>query len=253
MWTEEDFIVLEQEEREITDEAILIMLLILMGVKDDIEKELRAFYQEYGQDGVVTYSEARKWISEQDHQRRLTALILFVGGTFTYALAEMEKQFRNFLTSVVNKEITFFGVKLDIDKLLSRKWGVDDLNWLQRLESDVDLWKAHINNDIKRAMLQRKSINEVVKQLNRRFKSIDAVLTRLGLTESTAVGSLSRKDIFRELGIAKYQFYTKADERTCETCGEMHGRIFPMSVYEVGVTASPLHPRCRCYEIPIRD
>lgn len=253
MWTEEDFIALEQEEREITDDAILIMLLILAGVKGDIEKELRAFYQKYGQDGVVTYSEARKWISEQDHQRRLTALTLFVGGVFTSALMDVEKEFRKFLTDVVSKEITFFGVKLDVEKVLSRKWGTDNSYWLKRLEDDIQLWTVTINNDVKRAMLQHKSIDDVLKQLNKRFGSIDKVLQKLGITESTAIGSLSRKDIFRELGITKYQFYTKDDERRCETCGALHGHIFPMSAYEVGVTASPIHPWCRCWEVPIRD
>ena len=253
MWTEEEFIALEQEEREITDEAILVMLLILAGVKGDIEEELRAFYQKYGQDGVVTYSEARKWISERDHQRRLTYLLGFVGVAFVSALSDIETHFRRFLTDVIGKESTFFGVKVDVDKLLSRKWGVDDLYWLQRLEADVDLWKATIGNDIKRAMLQHKSIDDVIKQLEIRFGSIDKVLQKLGLTESTAVGSLSRKDIFRELGITKYQFYTKDDERRCETCGALHGHIFPMSAFEVGVTASPIHPHCRCWEVPIQE
>lgn len=67
MYTEEQFINLEQEERELTDEAIAIMLLILANIKGDLEKELQSFYQKYGKDGVVTYSEARKWVSEQDH------------------------------------------------------------------------------------------------------------------------------------------------------------------------------------------
>lgn len=251
MHTEEDYIVLEQEERAITDEAILLMLLVLAGIKGDIEKELRAFYQQYGRDGVVTYSEARKWISQQDHQRRLTVLTLFVSGAFASALGDIETHFRRFLTDVVGKESTFFGVTLDVEKLLSRKWGADDLYWLQRLEADIDLWKVYVNNDIKRSMLQQKNIEDVIKLLEKRFNNINGVMERLGLTESTAVGSMSRRDAFSQLGITKYQFYTNPDEQRCETCGSMHGIIFPISAYEVGVTASPIHPRCRCWEVPI--
>ena len=253
MWTEEEFTSLEQEEREITDEAILLMILIIAGIKGDIEKELRAFYQEYGKDGVVTYSEARKWISHQDHQRRLTALSLIVSGAFTSALVGIETHFRNFLTDIVDKESTFFGVKVDVAKLLKRKWGADDLYWLQRLEADVQLWQTVINNDIKRSILQKKNINDIINLLEKRFSNINGVLERLGLTESTAVGSMSRLEIFKELGITKYKFYTKPDERRCETCGALHGLVFPISAYEVGVTASPIHPRCRCWEVPIVD
>lgn len=253
MYTDEKFEELERQEREITDEAILLMLLVLANLKGDLETELRDFYSKYGKDGVVTYAEARKWISAQDHRRRLTALAAVISGAFVYALADMETHFRRFLTDVIGKEATFFGVTVNVDKLLTRKWGVDDLYWLQRLENDVRLWQVHINNDVKRALLQRKSIDEVLKQLDKRFSSIGTVLETLGLSESTAVGSLSRHEIFKELGITKYQFYTKPDERRCETCGAMHGLIFPMSAYEVGSTASPLHPRCRCWEVPIRD
>lgn len=253
LYTEEEFIDLEHEERELTDAAILALILILADVKDNLEKELRNFYSKYGKDGVVTYAEARKWISEQDHQRRLTALIMVVGGAFASALTEIEPHFRRFLIEVIGKESTFFGVKLDVDKILSRKWGLDDLYWLERLEADVDLWATYISNDIKRAIHQGKSIDYVLKQLDKRFGSINTILERLGLTESTAVGSLSRKEIFKELGITKYQFYTKPDERRCETCGSMHGLIFPISAYEVGVTASPIHPRCRCWEVPIME
>ena len=96
-------------------------------------------------------------------------------------------------------------------------------------------------------------IDDVIKQLDKRFNSIEKVLDTLVLSESTAIGSMARRLAFRELGINKYQFFTRADERTCEVCGGMHGLTFPISAFEVGVTASPLHPRCRCWEIPIMD
>lgn len=253
MWNEEDFIALEQEELEITEEAIVIAILILSGIKENLEKELRDFYSRYGKDGVVTYAEARKWVSEKDHRRRLTVLTLLVGATFESAFTEWENHFRKFLIEVIGKESTFFGIKVDVDKLLTKKWDFNDLYWLERLEYDVDLWKATIASDIKQAMLRGNSLDNILKQLKKRFKSIESTLTTLGLSESTAVGSLARQEIFKELGIGKYQIYTKVDERRCETCGDLHGQIFPMSAYEVGVTASPFHKRCRCWEVPILE
>ena len=101
--------------------------------------------------------------------------------------------------------------------------------------------------------LETVDVTAVLNLLDKRFDSIESIIQTLGLTESTAVGSLARRKIFAELGIAKYRFYTRPDERRCETCGSMHGLIFPISAYEVGVTASPIHPRCRCWEVPIMD
>ena len=254
MHTEEEFTQLEQEERQLTDEAIAIILLILATVKGNLKKELRNFYSKYGKDGVVTYAEARKWISEQEHSRRLTALLIYLSGEFEGASSDIKITFEAMLKSVINKEVEFFDVEIDnCDKLIETKWGNDDSNWLSRIDEDIALWIVCIANDLKRAMLQHKPLDSVLKQLDKRFKSIESIVTTLGLSESTAVGSLARRKIFGELGITKYQFYTKPDERRCETCGAMHGLVFPISAYEVGVTASPIHPRCRCWEVPIKD
>ena len=253
MYTEEQFIELEQEERTLTDEGILAMILLLGIVKGNLENELRAFYQKYGKDGVVTYSEARKWVSEQDHTKRLTALTMYMSGEFEKILPQVTDEFEKLLRGVIEKESGFFNIEVEEDKVLQKKWGNDESTWDERLEDDILLWILYFANDWKRAMLQRKHIDDVLKQLDKRFTSIESIIKTLGLSESTAVGSLARQKIFKELGITKYQFYTKADERTCETCGSMHGLIFPMSAYEVGVTASPVHPRCRCWEVPIRD
>lgn len=253
MYTEEEFERVEQEERLLTDEQIAIMLVLLDALGSDLENELRNFYQKYGKDGVVTYSEARKWVSEQDHRRRLTVLMLFVNDRFSSLLTKLQIPFETMQRNVIGKEIEFFGVEVDVDALVLAVWGADSLNWLDRLTNDVNLWKYRVMGEIKQALHKGSSINEIIEIINNRVKSMKKVLNSLGLTESTAIGSEARREIFKELGITKYRFYTKADERTCETCGALHGLTFPISAYEIGVTASPCHPRCRCWEEPITE
>lgn len=251
MYTDEQFEQLEQEERNLTDEAIALMILVLASTKTNLERELRSFYQKYGKDGVISYSDVRKWVSEKDHRRRLSVLLLLVSGEFNSALSNINPQFKSFLGEVISKESGFFDVELDVDDVLSKAWGTDDTTWLERLENDVVLWNAYISNDLKRSFLRREHIDKVIERLDKRFDSIESILKKLAYTESTAVGSLARREIFKELGVTKYRYYAREDERTCEVCGSMHGLTFPMTAYEVGVTASPMHPFCRCYEIPI--
>lgn len=255
MHTEAEYIKLEETEREITDEAILAMIALLASVKSNLEYELRNFYSKYGKDGIITYAEARKWISDNDHRRRLTVLLMYVSEKFDEVRNELTPEFKGMLEDVIGKEIKFFDVDAsDIsDKPLNESWGADEKTWRERLEDDVAIWCAYILFDIKQAFHKRQDIEALLSKLDKRFKSMNYLLTTLGLSESTAIGSMARRMIFRQLGITKYQFYTKADERRCEVCGAMHGLIFPISAYEVGVTASPLHPRCRCWEVPIVD
>lgn len=253
MWSDEQFEKLEEEERSHTNEAILAMSLVINNAKDDIEKELQSFYQKYGKDGVITYQEARKWVSEQDRRRRMTVLYLTIGGIFATTLIKLSPKFENFLKDIVKMEGDFFDIDVDPLEVIYKKWGVDGLNWLDRLDDDIDLWTRVILNDLKKSFLRKDNLKDVMDQVNKRFDNIQRVLDRLGITESTAIGTMARREVFKELGIKKYRFYTRADERTCEQCGGLHGLIFPISAYEVGVTASPIHPRCRCWEVPIVD
>ena len=253
MYSEEELDKLEQEEYDLTEESLIILLLLLSSLKEDLQGELQKFYQKYGSDGIVTYQEARKWVSDKDHRRRLTVLLLTITDKFDLTLPQLNSKLKSLLTKISGKESDFFNVEINVDKTLNTKWGVDDSKWSDRLADDVLLWTAYIMNDIKRSMIKRDNIEKVLKQVDKRFDTIENVLNastiltrnvleRLVLSESTAVGSIARKEIFKELGVEKYQFFTRADERTCDVCGSLHGVIFPMSAYEVGVTASPVHP-----------
>lgn len=253
MYTDTEFERLEEEEHSLTMEEVALMLLLLGTLQSSLEKELRQFYQKYGKDGVVAYRDVRKWVSKKDRRKRLAVLLLFINEKFTSLLDELKSHFTMFLTGVTNKEREFFNVTLDDENLLLTKWGTDNLNWLDRLTDDVELWPQYIALDIKRSILRQDDIESVLKLVNKRFTSIEQILQRLAITESTAMNSIARRRIFKELGVTKYRFYTRADERTCEICGSMHGLVFPISSYEIGVNASPMHPRCRCWEVPIVD
>lgn len=250
--TEENFEQLEQEERFITDEAILLMIALLGTTKTNIRLELLDFYQRYGKDGVVTYQEARKWVGAGNKRKRLTILSEFVSSEFQKTLAHLTPEFKGMLVKIIKLEGDFFDLDLDTD-ILDTKWGADNKNWNDRLKNDVKLWRFRIWSDIVQSLIKRESIDKVLERLDSRFTSAEKVLKALVLTESSAMGSLSRNAIFDELGVTKYKFYAMYDERRCDQCGSLHGLVFPMSAYQPGVTASPIHTHCRCWEVPIVD
>lgn len=249
MYTDERFEQLEQEELEITEEELAVMLSLLTLTKSSLEKEIRDFYSKYGKDGVVTYQEARKWVSSTDHRRRLTVLLLDINESFDELYDNLTPRFRELLERVAHKEFDFFGVDIP-EEIDTVHWGADDMSWEERLDEDIQLWKYQTQNQLKRSLLQRATLEGVAEWVDDYFGYMSRVLKRLGITESTAWGSFVRQDIFKRLGVSKYRFYTQADERTCEVCGSMHGLVFPVSAMVIGSTASPLHPNCRCFEIP---
>lgn len=253
IYDEEALDELEQEEHSVVDEFLLLLFGLMLGVRSHLENELRTFYQKYGKNNVVTYQQARKHVSTNDHRKRLNVLLLLISAYFDDAKSTLTPHFKSALTQGIKKELGFFDVDLDIEDILNTPWGVDDATWLTRLENDVDLWSTTISTDVKRALHRHDDLETVLSQLDKRFTSIEKVLKKLLSTEVTAVDSIARRQIFKELGVTKYKFYAREDERTCDICGSLHGLIFPVSAYEIGVTASPIHSHCRCWEVPIKE
>ena len=70
------------------------------------------------------------------------------------------------------------------------------------------------------------------------------------MTEMAAVSSTAQKDCFDELDVEEFEIVATLDDRTSEICREMDGKHFPMSQYEIGVTAPPFHVRCRTVTVP---
>lgn len=243
---------LEQEEHALTEETLVLLLLLLVAFHSELEAEIRSFFQKYGKNGVVTYADARKYVSSKDRRRRLNVLITWLHDRIVRFYYDANPKFLLMLRSVIKKESDFFGVDVDATDF-NMRWGADNADWDDRFKDDLLLWEAYLANEIKRGILTRSSVDKILEQIDKRVTSIEGVLRGLATTETTAIGTLARREIFKELGVTKYQYFARADERTCDVCGSMHGLIFPMTAYEPGVTASPLHPRCRCYEIPLKD
>lgn len=252
MYREEELKKLVEEEDSQTEEEILLLLATLHTTLSELENELRVFYQKYGKDGVVTYAEARKWVSSNNHLKRLVFLNQGISDIFESGFNSFEKIFKSHLSSIVRKEAKFFGVKLDVDAILNAPWGADELSALQRLVAYRNKWTQMVNIDLKRSILRQDSIVDVLTGLSKRGNTMDWQFKRLLRSESNAVSSLSRKIIYTELGYERYKFI-HVDKCHCEECSSMDGCEFPVSEYVVGVTANPLHPNCLDTTIPIME
>ncbi len=73
---------------------------------------------------------------------------------------------------------------------------------------------------------------------------------RLIMTEAAAFSSAAQKDSFTELGVERFKVVAAFDKDTCDICGAMDGQVFKMPEYQVGLTAPPFHPWCRCCTCP---
>lgn len=73
---------------------------------------------------------------------------------------------------------------------------------------------------------------------------------RVVYTEAAYFQGLAQNKCYNELGVERYQFLCELNLHTCSVCQELDGKVFSMEERRVGVNAIPMHPRCRCVEIP---
>lgn len=76
-------------------------------------------------------------------------------------------------------------------------------------------------------------------------------LTSLLRTESDTAQAEASVDVYEAAGIPKYRYCAMLDDRTCDKCRELDGKIFLITEKQPGVNFPRIHPRCRCYVEPI--
>ena len=119
-----------------------------------------------------------------------------------------------------------------------------------------NLWinRAKLKNamvqELTQMIIQGKGVKETSKALSKRLEADYKNCLRLIHTEHSYFMSEATAKAYEELEVEYYQYSSALDKRTCESCGALDGEIFKLVDRTVGVNASPLHPLCRCTELP---
>ncbi len=131
-------------------------------------------------------------------------------------------------------------------KAMSKAWVADGLTFSERI------WGKHraglINNLHKgliQSIIKGESSEVFAKFVAKKYNVSKGQALRLVKTESAYFINESQRVAFELAGVKYYQIVAVLDERTSDICRHMNGKVFKLSDYEVGVTASPFHANCR--------
>lgn len=240
----------EKEQYTLTVDAFRRITEEMYGANSDVKKEIEDFVRRYGRDGVVTYKEARKWVSRDDHRRRMTVLLMAITTIYMSMFGKISKITEEHLNTIAENEYSLFGVKPnegEIAKIMEKPWGIQDMSWRDHLDEYPKKWNSVHMAAVRLAFLRRDGIDKIIKEYEERAEKERRIIKSLLETESTAIGTLARGEILKEIGDVRYRIYTRVDERRCAHCASMHGMVFPFSAFKVGETAPPFHARCRCW------
>ena len=232
---------IEREERDDTEEAIALMLAILTELEADILDEVRLFYGRYGRDGIVTYTRARQYVSNKDHRRKINLLLAALDDALSDGVSHLELELWYIIDEILGREHQAWDADYDSSQYYGVDW-LDGRTWKDRLWDDKALWLSTLMTDIKLAMVRGQHLDSLLQQLSKRFKQMGNAINTLVQGETVFLRTHARINLFKQAGIKRYRYYTQEDERVCGTCGPLNDRVFPVTQYEPGVTAPPIHP-----------
>jgi SPP1 gp7 family putative phage head morphogenesis protein len=137
-----------------------------------------------------------------------------------------------------------------ISKVIKKPWAADGKNFSERIWGNRQRLVNELNQTLTQGIIlgqdPQKAIDSIAKKMN--TSKVNA--GRLVMTEQAYFAGEARKDCFKELDVEEFEVVATLDSRTSEICQDMDGKHFPMSQWEVGVTAPPFHVNCRSCTAP---
>ena len=225
-------------------------------------------YIAYGQQNAID----QQWMKELEnasakfHINRLEALKLearqqveelFAGGQQSMfdTLADVYKEtfYRSCFEVQKGIGVGFDVSKLDdkqVSKLLMKPWSVDGTNFSEKLWGNKRKLINTLDQELSKMVLTGESPQKIVANIRKEMNSSQYAATRLVFTEQAYFTSVAQKDSYVELDVEEYEFVGTLDGITCDDCGELDGKHFPVSEMQPGINAAPMHPFCRCTTCP---
>ena len=141
----------------------------------------------------------------------------------------------------------------DVERILKKPWVSDGLNFSDRIWRDKERLLSTLQGELTRGLIRGEPYGKVAQRIAGRMNVAMSAASRLVETEAAFFSSKGQLDAFRDLGVEQYEFVATLDSRTSEICREMDGKVLPLDECKPGITAPPLHCRCRSTICPYFD
>lgn len=136
-------------------------------------------------------------------------------------------------------EVETPGIKR-VERFLDRQWTQSDATAFLRPMGQV------VSDQVAQGLLLGEHPDEIARRI-RKVEDISTVrANRMARTTVTAVSNEAHAESFQRHGVKRYEFRAMFNERTCDVCGALDGKVFNLEDKNPGVNFPPIHPNCRC-------
>lgn len=137
-----------------------------------------------------------------------------------------------------------------INTIVNDRW--KGANFSQRVWANASALAGRAYDVVARGVITGSGNLTMARQLDAEMQSGLYNAMRLIRTETNRVHNAAEKAAYEEEGMENYRFLATLDGRTCEVCGALDGKVFPVSEAKEGVNYPPLHPNDRCTTVAAR-
>lgn len=192
------------------------------------------------------YKLPKYWEMQKQLDQRLTRL----GRKQIAALTKQFKtQFYDVYQAINLDGLTAFNTIDDgaVTQLINQVWCADGRSWSQRVWQNIAHLKETLNEGLIHTVVTGKKTSDLKKALQERFSVSYSRADTLVRTELANLQTQAAKQRYADYGLTEVEILVDPDERTCEVCGKLHGKRYPIGAN----VPIPSHPNCRCSIIPV--
>lgn len=163
--------------------------------------------------------------------------------------AVFEKVYKNSYEAIHLDGLPAFSTLDDgaINQIINSVWAADGKTWSTRIWNNMTLLQTSLEEGLLECVVTGKKSSDLKKLLQERFNVSYNRADTLVRTEMAHIQTEAAKQRYSDYGIKQVEIWADPDERTCEVCGKLHKKKYP-----VGANIPiPAHPRCRCAIIPV--
>ena len=137
-----------------------------------------------------------------------------------------------------------------IDSVIRSPWARDGLTFSTHLWIDQTTFIHDLTDLLTQQFMNGSGYQKAARELRNMYGRPLSECKRVIYTESAFFQGQAQTDCYRQLGVEKYQFLSELNAKVCSICGKLDSKVFNMDERRPGVNAIPMHPNCRCVEVP---
>ena len=217
----------------------------------NIREELYKIAEKYSKNGSLTRTEMYKQQRLEKLEKRFENIIQDLGAQVEAHITEQLGNGISDVSDLIQHELEGPDFAINnkelMNKLLEEPWRGSDSS--SRIWENQSKLATELNTQLLMGLQQGKNVTEIAIGLSRSMEVAFSAAHRLVRTETMHYLNSATLERYRDTGMKEVEFWAAEDERTCEICGAMHGKIYSIDKAPV----LPLHPNCRCTYLPVAD